>query len=687
MRSMASSQRALMFTIIASSILFTTFSPQANAAVVNLSKLDDIEDLLYLKHQSELPGLLEDEASSRSSAASNHGQGHQETKVLASKFLILTTGNEIKLYPLGLSSQQNKTLTNNGDYYLIRPVDFDVNDSDLPKRLGANSSFTRWLFEREAIRAARSDGSKRLSILPSRSKPDHSAGNFDDRDDELYQGASGWRRPWISDVDYFFDSTFCLDQNSEDNRPAGPYTTDSCLVVVWLDKRNKFVRFGSINLNEHPIEDLTAHHLEAKTSMQSASSSPSTKKRDKVLWLHEFPPIDICNRAGELDIVHSVICDVSELAVQRARHELHITIYSEKLQIDRILSGQLRPSTIQREQFTDISLMTLRFCPSAPESRSNSGLKNLNIDETSGHWLFYMNRHNPTRIMGLDLSSRQSNGLIRRNRMSHFGYALQAVVKDTRFDSSACRHEYTGMKDREPYVLTMTVDRAKLYWMMDNHEIFSSDLAAANVQLVGKLSAKPLIRSPDVMRMFHDTLFFSDTSRKSIMTYRLNKQPLNQENQLAGSETRPNHQVLLVETPTIYGFRLIDMDTIASDDTLELEGDEAMGRVAEVHVNPTEPQSWFGYWFSLGCRGASTSESRDVYEMLTKRARAGCDHMIPKSRRQNWVWKYYVCFSIIMMATVIILSAILTLALRLRCLAPRKEEELTNDTNPIKYSV
>jgi hypothetical protein len=124
----------------------------------------------------------------------------------------------------------------------------------------------------------------------------------------------GWKRPLISDVGYIFDNRFCTSSNQ-------PWIVKSnCLVIFWLDKRNKFLRYGSFMFKQSSRIELLSSEFNAYGNLKSLSG-----KNMKTIWLDELPPIDVCKRARELDY-RLADCEVLNMSINRSNQELSVSL-------------------------------------------------------------------------------------------------------------------------------------------------------------------------------------------------------------------------------------------------------------------------------------------------------------------------------------------------------------------------
>lgn len=513
----------------------------------------------------------------------------------ATKFILLTTGEQIKLYPFvqqndsanptsQTEEQQKKTpeLTLANVHYIIKPADFDTQQRETLTKL-ANNSFTRWITEKAAQRqASRSPppsaksqqvhgrhGNK-ASILPGLSGLEDEEATFENS----FTSRSGWQKPWIVDVDYFFSHRFCRQS------PAQLRDHD-CLVVVWLDKKNNYVRYGSLDLIKNPIE----------FNNQSTATSRNND-HNKVLWLQEFPPIDVASEA--MSPHHGPVIQVEALVVNKRRQAVYVSYTSAGKQYyyKNILSGGFRsewPTQSGESQLLNKSIRVFNICRDKPDFDSSS-IENLDIydEKSDAVWLFYFDKHSGGKIFALmdtqqtsDISDNTdryqiiSRVLVRdlsstQGQQPYQEQALFEKLRDTQLETLA--ENATG--------LAMDPKRHKLYWITQANKLYSCDYNGLNGELIGKLSNKPAIRSPNAMQVFQGTLYISDPIKKSLIAYKLpGQEDLSSDDELdmiysdlredignysshdqLNDEINPTHKVLLVEMPSLFGFRLVDID-------------------------------------------------------------------------------------------------------------------------------
>ena len=134
--------------------------------------------------------------------------------------------------------------------------------------------------------------------------------------------ANGSGRPLISDVGYAFDRRFC-------NAPKHTLLpNNNCLVIFWLDKRNKLFRYGSFIFTQSNHIELLSSKFNAYGNLKSLSD-----KNMKTIWLHEFPPIDLCKRADVLGL-KILDCELSGMTVDSSIPELNISLNLSATDLD-----------------------------------------------------------------------------------------------------------------------------------------------------------------------------------------------------------------------------------------------------------------------------------------------------------------------------------------------------------------
>lgn len=259
----------------------------------------------------------------------------QQTPSIATKFVLLTTGDQIKLYPF-LSAANELSSSNTNDklsssaqladqlssefHYVVKPFQLNTTDQSKLNQFG-NSTYINWLQEQananaklynnqqqqnllanSTIKQTREQPTTRASILP------RNADNEDGiSDDGAFQGESGWKKPLILDVDYFIDERFCginnynedddsdnddsnINNNNNNNNEddLSPYSEPKndeipveirerqsiCLVIVWLDANNHFIHFGSIDLAKNPLyQELNKQFIDKDNSNYNYTSN------------------------------------------------------------------------------------------------------------------------------------------------------------------------------------------------------------------------------------------------------------------------------------------------------------------------------------------------------------------------------------------------------------------------------
>lgn len=365
--------------------------------------------------------------------------------------LILTTGNEIKLYPLG--SQQDGFTIDGNNFYLLKPNLFSIQDS------------------------------YRQSILP----PSESSDNLE---------------PHITEIDYFFDRRFC-DQSSKHHH----YNHD-CLVVVWLDSASKLIRIGSTLLSGDLLDGTTM-----------ADGRP--------VWLDMFPSIEISRFCPKGNT------QIKSIIVDRETAMLYITARSDNGRW-RLLSDKL--SADPSKQFHALCDPINFFCPSWNASLY---IKSVDIDRESVRSLFLLEQFND----GARLGSVKPDRVFQYNdcEIKTFGGKFDRIGANDNHTVSA--------------MTTLLEPARKLIWLTTDNELFVSNTDGTQTHQLGKLAVKPTIGSVYAMHVLHNTLFISDSKRKSLISIDLKSA----SSQYNASQTI-HHQVIVVESLGLFGFQLIDLD-------------------------------------------------------------------------------------------------------------------------------
>lgn len=147
------------------------------------------------------------------------------------RFALITTGDQIKLYPF--QHQGDQLSLSHEFYFLIKPTPLKSHELD---KFG-NSSYANWLREQQQLRTKKdyqphnstttidciindnmttisqpqssSSSSTRASILPRGDQDENEPMTDNANPNDYSSGNSGFRKPWYSNVDYFFDDRFC----------------------------------------------------------------------------------------------------------------------------------------------------------------------------------------------------------------------------------------------------------------------------------------------------------------------------------------------------------------------------------------------------------------------------------------------------------------------------------------------
>lgn len=481
---------------------------------------------------------------------------------IATKFVILTTGQHIKLYPFqpnaplgpnGSASQFSRNMQAGDFHYLVKPKLVDVRDHESFKQFG-NNTLARWLIELSNT-TSRSDKRVPKSILP---QSDDDVGD-DDRSLVPNNSESGWIKPMILDVDYLFDDRFCSTQydtakSLPEQDQQQPQQLSTCLVIVWLDERNKYLRLGSVDLRTNPI-----HYPSVVTNLPVHSYSHKNRNSDKqeknIIWLKEFPPVDLV-KSAQIAAVNRSGLGVFGLVVDRRRNVLHVALGNTQVSPDRVLSGILKPDRSDGAQFQldGETLHTFNECPSRNEPRQFN-LENLRVDDDTGHWLFYSDTNKIVALNLVEHQFGQAQDSARPNK------AVQAVVRDISMQS----HKSVHMSQEEPYreSMAMAVESGerRFYWLSNSNKLFSCNYIGGNVKFVGQLPSKPRLRFPGNMHIHDNVLYVSDKQKNYLVAYNLKQiKQSNDDYNIENPQDNNNtmYRVLLIESPLL-SFRVIDL--------------------------------------------------------------------------------------------------------------------------------
>lgn len=500
-----------------------------------------------------------------SSDTIRHKDGHllsynynlSEAKTLEYKrFIILTTGHQIKLYPLTKRQLSVSPSISDGDiianqHYLIQPREIlNENPLDTIHRLGDNP-LSRWVISRSTQIHQNSRGKQQRKPSAKSIIPAHQASG----DEDYYADASsdsGWKKPLIVDVDYFFDSDFC---DRDEERQSAHI---QCLVIVWLDKRNKFVRYGSFNLSKH--------HLEQQNSNLSLAG------KNKVLWLKEFPPIELVE-PSDSQTMKPVDIEVYSMALDRRHKLLHVALGGgAQSHPNRIVSIKLSSNPSIDPDYLKTVRRFNQHCFSQQVHGGLFTFDNPNIDPDNNDWLFYLDRgQTSSNIVALNVYQNLSQRSEAPQQLIQTSVRnIQSSEEDLNDRATTGAATNKGAQGT-PLGIAMDSQRRRLYWLTSANELYECNYAGQETRLIGKLSHKPIIRSAQSMQVLDGILYLSDPIKKSLIAYKIDRKE-DAQKQTSDQETKgqnskiddtnliPTHEVLLVEMPSLYGFHLIDLD-------------------------------------------------------------------------------------------------------------------------------
>lgn len=431
---------------------------------------------------------------------------------LAKSFVLVATGDKVKLYP---SAQEapGELSDNSNNGYAIKSDYANYPDAS---KLNLKTPYARWLVEKRLADA--NESSPRLvSILPA-----------SESDDTTLNG-DGLQRPLVTDVDYMFDGKFC---DHSDRQQQQTVADETCLVIVWLDKANLLIRFGSIDLDKQPIRVM----------------KEQTKGKSSLL-LREFVPIDVFRNA-ELDddarattttrVIHSIRLD-------RRRKRLGAAFGFGANYVNRILVGQLWPDNYQH-QLKDEHIYSLAGCQAAQAGLNVDGASEFrfDFDQDRDDAIYATDKFDNGRFSVIQLAKRDSLGA-QADFVVHHDVA-RLVAGDSHLSRPAHLRPLACFK-------AAAVDRSRLLVVLgQNNQLYRCLLrqqAQLQCQQIGQLATgKPSIREPYAMELLDGRLYLSEPSKKTLVVVSVADQ--SPELGLASTSGR----VVLVESPTIFGFRV-----------------------------------------------------------------------------------------------------------------------------------
>lgn len=365
---------------------------------------------------------------------------------LSNRFLLMTNGRQLKLY---LIEAKNSSIAMSDNYYLLKPRPF-VDSEEMFAILGRNS-LSKWLNRANKTKStANAAGNKRKSILPTRDE-------LEDQDEHYGNQDNDWLQPWITDVDY---KVHCCNPTRKcfDKSLSGA----KCLTIFWLDRRNQFIRWGSINLNEIPIEDR------------------ANLSRSKTIFFEEHRPLDFRNIDDQpSDYRIESISSISYNSVEVIGYSSALGKFS----ILRIsLDGKML--TYKRDYVFD--------CPT--EVASSTDVKKAKNLQFYGLRSFYLTI---CRGIGRINTSGKIDG-----RQDLFGF----------FEFSQSQNTITFTFDNK---------HDQIYLLDHEGEILSWSFSDPNSKVIGRLPNKFTSGEAFSMELYEKYLLISDPIKKSLLSIKL----------------------------------------------------------------------------------------------------------------------------------------------------------------------
>lgn len=283
--------------------------------------------------------------------------------IAPSKLIVLSTGAQLKLYPMSADGQVSAN-----SYYVLeagfaRPKSAQQNGTDQQQQqhsiphsiIGSNS--------------ADSNGSLRL----------------------------------ITRLDTFVDARFCR-------------ATCNCLVVVWFDSNERSVHYGSVDLDQ--MLSTGTNQLSGAANLPVSSRA---RQVDKVLSLTEFAdPIQVCAQS-------SLECNVVAMSADKVRLKLFLVTSEKAQKDDSQIKQTLSVAPLRPMADAGASSDGGgggQSAPSSPELvRELEGdeqaieSSELVVDELSGRLFYYLDASSEVRALHLS-NVRQSNHSTRTERVA-----------------------------------------------------------------------------------------------------------------------------------------------------------------------------------------------------------------------------------------------------------------------------
>lgn len=263
----------------------------------------------------------------------------------STKFALVTTGRQVKLYPLLEGDRRAEGHILMKIYHQSRSEERQSGWN--PNYRGGDEADS--ILPQGLIGPKRSKSSSRSSIIPARNiKAD--SGEF--------IGKEAQPDFWISDVNYFFDSRYC---EQVKGRPA---KFSDCLVIIYLDTKNNQIGIAPFDLREVQ----KSHH-------------------QQTVWSQR-------NQIINLGADNSQVTLASELAFDRLNRLLYTFIPGDQNDSARILKLDLQEPFV-----VDEPSISRYICQCLGELRLN----NLNIYENNPDGLFFsdIRRTDPNQMQSI----------------------------------------------------------------------------------------------------------------------------------------------------------------------------------------------------------------------------------------------------------------------------------------------
>lgn len=545
------SKSFILKLIICISILDTSRKQFSLASSINkdyLTKLEYTNNNDNNNENNNKPINLNTLSSSSSSSSSSSLKTKETTS-----FFIVSTGNQLKLYPSSGKHFENSIHEYN--FYLLIPTNESLRADNAIKCSSSSSSSASSTYSNSP------EPSSKTQILQQNNASSSSLYHLTEKSLQVNNSAfvtqnsyligyfntciSNHHDQLITKVDYFLDSTgnHCSTNNNQSqssNTSASSEIYKKCLIVTWLDTRNDEIHFASVNLDRQKINLLI-----------------NSKQKENFIYYNEFstfkaPNLDNLTRENDTARVNlngnctSNLSKIINFSVINYNSKQYLfTLHASCKDNFFVSSYQLLSGN---------STLGVKYNFEHRVNDYDSQCNSLNNDTDEG-----LKKKLSIRGKSMDIDKKRKslfyldeNGKILKVNIAFGLPANQSIRPNLVIDTQAS----DGL---EALAFALDTKSARVVWLDSNHQFKSCNYNGNNIEYLGKMNKKPILANPFELLIHEKQVLISDSDKKALIIYELpiigtSANALNVKDSIANLSS---HKSVIVEMNGLYGFKFV----------------------------------------------------------------------------------------------------------------------------------